>query len=151
MDGTSSTADMFNKRMFELGPFSPSGEFFQYIEPQIRDEAIYRGFQNTLRRIEFNVGLAYGDISDPQTIEKTATEIRNSKQRKYVLIDSIQTALDIRLTVCSTRSIHTRRSTTLRLPGRTTPITVGAIPSLTTLRRRNKSGQTTGLTSLMEF
>lgn len=94
MDGTSSTADMFNKRMFELGPFSTSGEFFQYIEPQIRDEAIYRGFQNTLRRIEFNVGLAYGDISDPQTVEKTATEIRNSKQRKYVLIDSIQTALE---------------------------------------------------------
>ena len=94
MDGTSSTVDMFNKRMFELGPFSTSGEFSQYIEPQIRDEAIYRGFQNTLRRIEFNVGLAYGDISDPQTIEKTATEIRNSKQRKYVLIDSIQTALE---------------------------------------------------------
>lgn len=50
-----------------------------------------------------------------------------------------------------TRSIHTQHSITSRLPGRTTPITVGAIPSLTTLRRRNKSGQTTGLTSLMEF
>lgn len=94
MDGNTSTADMFNKRLFEIGPFSPSGEFFQHIEPQIRDDAIYRGFQNTLRRIEFNVGLSYGDISDPQTIEKTATEIRSSKQRKYVLISSIQTALE---------------------------------------------------------
>lgn len=94
MDGTSSTADMFNKRLFEIGPFSPNGDFFQHIEPQIRDDAIYRGFQNTLRRVEFNIGLSYGDISDPQTIEKTATEIRSGKQRKYVLISSIQTALE---------------------------------------------------------
>lgn len=94
MDGTSSTADMFNKRLFEVGPFSPNGDFFQHIEPQIRDDAIYRGFQNTLRRVEFNIGLSYGDISDPQTIEKTATEIRSGKQRKYVLISNIQTALE---------------------------------------------------------
>lgn len=93
MDGTSSTADMFNKRLFEIGPFSPDGDFFQHIEPQIRDDAIYRGFQNTLRRVEFNIGLSYGDISDPQTTEKTATEIRSSKQRKYVLVSSIQAAL----------------------------------------------------------
>ena len=93
MDGTSSTADMFNKRLFEIGPFSPNGDLFQHIEPQIRDDAIYRGFQNTLRRVEFNIGLSYGDISDPQTIEKTATEIRSSKQRKYVLVSSIQAAL----------------------------------------------------------
>lgn len=93
MDGTSSTADMFNKRLFEIGPFSPNGDFFQHIEPQIRDDAIYRGFQNTLRRVEFNIGLSYGDISDPQTIEKTATEIRSSKQCKYVLVSSIQAAL----------------------------------------------------------
>lgn len=93
MDGTSSTADMFNKRLFEIGPFSPNGDFFQHIEPQIRDDAIYRGFQNTLRRVEFNIGLSYGDISDPQTIEKTATEIRSGKQRKYVLVSSIQAAL----------------------------------------------------------
>lgn len=94
MDGTSSTADMFNKRLFEVGLFSPNGDFFQHIEPQIRADAIYRGFQNTLRRVEFNIGLSYGDISDPQTIEKTATEIRSGKQRKYVLISSIQTALE---------------------------------------------------------
>ena len=51
------------------------------------------GFR-TLRRVEFNIGLSYGDISDPQTIEKTATEIRSSKQRKYVLVSSIQAALE---------------------------------------------------------
>lgn len=96
MDGTSSTADMFNKRLFEIGPFSLTGDFFQHIEPEIRDEAINRGFQTILRRIEFTVGLSYGDISDPQTVEKekTATEIHSSKQKKYVLISSIQKALE---------------------------------------------------------
>lgn len=94
MDGTTTTAAMFNDRLFEVGSFSPDGDFFQHVEPTIRDEAIYRGFQDILRRIEFNVGLAYGDISDPQAVEKTATEIRNSKQRKYVLISGIQTALE---------------------------------------------------------
>lgn len=93
MDGTSSTADMFNKRLFEVGPFSPNGDFFQHIEPQIRDDAIYRGFQNIVKMIEFDIGLSYGDISDPQLVEKSATEIKNSKQRKYLLISSIQTAL----------------------------------------------------------
>ena len=60
----------------------------------MRNDAVYKGFQDVLRRIEFNVGLSYGDISDPQTVEKTATEIRSGKQRKYVLISSIQTALE---------------------------------------------------------
>lgn len=96
MDGTSSTADMFNKRLFEIGPFSPNGDFFQHIEPQIRDDSIFRGFQNILRRIEYNVGLSFGDISDPQTVEKerTATAILAAKQKKYVLITAIQTALE---------------------------------------------------------
>lgn len=94
MDGSSTTAGMFNKRLFEVGPFSADGNMFQFIEPNIRDEAVYRGFQDILRRIEFNIGLAYGDISDPQAVEKTATEIRNSKQRKYVLISGIQAALE---------------------------------------------------------
>lgn len=94
MDGNSVIASMFDKRLFEIGPFSPDGDFFQFINPELRNDAIYKGFQDILRRIEFNVGLSYGDISDPQTVEKTATEIRSSKQRKYVLISSIQTALE---------------------------------------------------------
>ena len=94
MDGNSATRDMFDKRLFEIGPFSPDGDFFQFINPELRNDAIYKGFQDVLRRIEFNVGLSYGDISDPQTVEKTATEIRSGKQRKYVLISSIQTALE---------------------------------------------------------
>lgn len=94
MDGNTSTADMFDKRMFEIGAFTADGDFYQFLNPELRNDAVYKGFQDVLRRIEFNVGLSYGDISDPQTVEKTATEIRSSKQRKYVLISSIQTALE---------------------------------------------------------
>lgn len=94
MDGTASTADMFDKRLFEIGAFTVDGDFYQFLNPELRNDAVYKGFQDVLRRIEFNVGLSYGDISDPQTVEKTATEIRSSKQRKYVLISSIQTALE---------------------------------------------------------
>ena len=94
MDGNTSTANMFDKRLFEIGAFTADGDFYQFLNPELRNDAVYKGFQDVLRRIEFNVGLSYGDISDPQTVEKTATEIRSSKQRKYVLISSIQTALE---------------------------------------------------------
>lgn len=94
MDGNTSTANMFDKRLFEIGAFTADGDFYQFLNPELRNDAVYKGFQDVLRRIEFNVGLSYGDISDPQTVEKTATEIRSGKQRKYVLISNIQTALE---------------------------------------------------------
>lgn len=94
MDGNTTTANMFDKRLFEIGAFTADGDFYQFLNPELRNDALYKGFQDVIRRIEFNVGLSYGDISDPQTVEKTATEIRSGKQRKYVLISSIQTALE---------------------------------------------------------
>ena len=94
MDGNTSTANMFDKRLFEIGAFTADGDFYQFLNPELRNDAVYKGFQDVIRRIEFNVGLSYGDISDPQTVEKTATEIRSGKQRKYVLISSIQTSLE---------------------------------------------------------
>ena len=94
MDGNTSTANMFDKRLVEIGAFTADGDFYQFLNPELRNDAVYKGFQDVLRRIEFNVGLSYGDISDPQTVEKTATEIRSGKQRKYVLISSIQTSLE---------------------------------------------------------
>lgn len=93
MDVTASTAKNFDKRLYEIGPFSRDGGFFERFEPAIRDEPLYRGFQSILKQIEFQVGLSYGTISDPQAVEKTATEIRSSKQRMYVTIDSIQKTL----------------------------------------------------------
>jgi len=46
-----------------------------------------------LRRIEFNSGLAYGTLSNPQTVDKTATEIKIAQQRSYSTITDTQKAL----------------------------------------------------------
>lgn len=77
--------------IYEYGVFS-SKDFFQFINPEIRDDPLYNGFQRILQRIEFNVGLAFGTISDPQSVEKTATEILAAKQRQFVTEKAIQAA-----------------------------------------------------------
>jgi A118 family predicted phage portal protein len=93
MDATETTAKQFDKRLFECGMFGTTGDFFETFDPSFRDEPLYRGLQTILKQIEFQTGLSYGTISDPQSVEKTATEIKNSKQRMYVTVDSVQKAL----------------------------------------------------------
>lgn len=66
------------------------GELFKEYSPGMRDEAFIRGLEKTYRNIEFIVGLAYGDLSDASEVDKTATEIRASKQRKYNRVSAIQ-------------------------------------------------------------
>lgn len=61
--------------------------------PELRDQSLINVLNKLFQRIEFNCGLAYGTISDPQNIDKTATEIRNSKQRSYATVADIQKAL----------------------------------------------------------
>ena len=41
------------------------------------------------------MGLSYGDISDPQNVDKTATEIKSAKQRKYKTVNAVQKSLKI--------------------------------------------------------
>lgn len=66
------------------------GELYKEYSPAMRDEAYIRGLEKTYRNIEFIVGLAYGDLSDASEVDKTATEIRASKQRKYNRVNAIQ-------------------------------------------------------------
>lgn len=68
--------------------------FYQEFAPNLRDAAIKNGLNTILQKIEYQCGLAYGTISDPQTIEKTAEEIRSSKQRSYAAVRDIQKALE---------------------------------------------------------
>lgn len=70
------------------------GNFFNIFSPEIRDSAQFNYFNRILQRIEFNCGLAYGTLSDPQTVEKTAEEIKTSKQRSYTQISAIQRNLE---------------------------------------------------------
>lgn len=100
--------DIFEKRKNEI--ILPSGKerlyrsydidvakndkFIDVYAPTLRDSNYADGFNNILKRIEFNCGLSYGDLSDPQAIEKTAEEIKTSKQRKYTSVTSIQNSLE---------------------------------------------------------
>lgn len=68
-------------------------ELLKEYSPEMRDEAFSRGLEKYLREIEFNVGLAYGDLSDVQQVEKTAAEIKTSKARKYNRVGAIQIKL----------------------------------------------------------
>lgn len=61
--------------------------------PALRDASYLNGLDAMLRRIEFQCGLAYGTISNPQSVEKTAEEVRASKQRSYATVRLIQQAL----------------------------------------------------------
>lgn len=61
--------------------------------PAIRDTSLFNGLDKLLKRIEFNCNLAYGTLSDPQAVDKTAEEIRSSKQRSYSAVCDVQRAL----------------------------------------------------------
>lgn len=71
--------------------------FYEVFSPEIRDESHLRGFNTILRLIEFNCGLAYGTISDPGEVAKTATELKQSKQRSYATVSDIQKSLEASL------------------------------------------------------
>ena len=68
-------------------------EMIHEYSPEIRDEAFWGGFNKILQRIEFQCRLAYGTLSDPNYIEKTATEIKASKQRSYATVSKMQSTL----------------------------------------------------------
>lgn len=65
--------------------------------PNIRDQSYLNGLNNQLRLIEFNCSLAYGTLSDPNNVDKTAEEIKASKQRSYQMVSDTQMALQAAL------------------------------------------------------
>ncbi len=86
------------KRLFrELGIDGGGGDLYKVFSPAIRDEALFNGLNKLFRRIEFACGLAYGTISDLQEVEKTAEEIRASKQRSYSAVCEMQKSLQVAL------------------------------------------------------
>ena len=85
-----------NKRLFRKFRISDDqkiSDSIQTFSPAIRDESLFNGLNHILQRIEFNVGLAYGTLSNPTDIEKTAEEIRSSKQRSFTQVSKMQSAL----------------------------------------------------------
>lgn len=86
-----------NKRLYRaLGPGvsdKDGAPFFNVYSPEIRDQSFFNGYNRIVQKIEFNSGLAYGTLSDPQTVDKTAEEIISSKQRSYGTVKAIQNSL----------------------------------------------------------
>ena len=60
--------------------------------PAIRDISLFNGLQHSLRVIEFQSNLAYGTLSDPNEVDKTAEEIRSSKHRSFSFVCDVQKA-----------------------------------------------------------
>lgn len=83
------------KRLFrELGiDQGQGGDLYKVFSPAIRDTSLFNGLDKLLKRIEFNCYLSYGTLSDPQNVDKTAEEIRSSKQRSYSAVCDVQHAL----------------------------------------------------------
>lgn len=87
-----------NNRLFRnVGMQNKDGNFYNVFSPTIRDESLFNGLDKLLKKIEFVCGLAYGTISDPANVDKTATEIKQSKQRSYATVCKIQSALQTAL------------------------------------------------------
>ena len=86
--------EKLNKRLYKAGDVDlGDNELFKDFSPAIRQSDITDGLNTYLRRLEFSVGLAYGDLSDPDTVAKTATEILSAKNRKYNTVSAIQKQL----------------------------------------------------------
>lgn len=70
-------------------------DFFKEYSPALRQSDFIAGLEEYKRAIEFVCGLAYGDLSNPQAVAKTATEVLVSKERKYNAVDAIQKKLRV--------------------------------------------------------
>lgn len=68
--------------------------FFNVYSPEIRDQSFFNGLNRMMQRVEFNCRLAYGTISDPQQVDKTAEEVKTSKQRTYAMVKALQTSTE---------------------------------------------------------
>lgn len=84
------------KRLFRIFSWETKNgdKLLDTFSPGIRDTNLFNGLNNLLRRIEFNCGIAYGTLSDINDTDKTATEIKASKQRSYSTVKDIQKALE---------------------------------------------------------
>lgn len=85
-----------NKRLYKTlnmsGDINDENMFNEW-SPEFRDINLLNGLDAILRKIEFLCGIAYGTLSNPQSVDKTATEIKISNQRTYSTITDTQKAL----------------------------------------------------------
>lgn len=88
----SSKLSRLSNRLFKLLDIGNESLIKEYA-PEIRDVSQINILNTILRRAEFLCGIAYGTFSDVATTEKTAAEIKASKQRSYATVAAIQQEL----------------------------------------------------------
>jgi A118 family predicted phage portal protein len=84
-------------RLYKTYDVEPDKFALDVFNPQYRDTSLFNGLDKILKKIEFICQLSYGTISDPANVEKTATEIKASKQRFYSLVTDIQKTYQLSL------------------------------------------------------
>ena len=82
------------ERLFRNLGSQVKDDFYNVFSPNIRDISLFNGLNEILRQIEFICGLAYGTFSKNTETEKTATEIKASKQRSFSTVKDIQNELE---------------------------------------------------------
>ncbi len=79
-----------NKRLYRG---FDSENLYEVFSPAIRDQSLLNGLNDILRNVEHLSGLAFGTLSRIDDTEKTATEVKSSKQRSYCTVSAIQKSL----------------------------------------------------------
>lgn len=80
------------ERLYRMLEYNREEKFEPY-NPPFRDQSLFNGLNKILQQIEFLCGLAYGTISEPASVDKTATEVKQSRQRSFSTVVDIQKAL----------------------------------------------------------
>ena len=80
-------------RALDIDPTADKTSGWNVFSPDIRDVSLYNGLNKMVRTAEFLCGLAYGTISDPNETDKTAEEIKASKQRSFQMVKDIDNSL----------------------------------------------------------
>lgn len=84
-------AQMLDSRLYKGLDLMQKGEdLFKEYSPVLRQDDLIKGFEELKREIEFSMCLAYGDLSNANIVEKTATEMKLSRQRKYNMVTAMQ-------------------------------------------------------------
>ena len=86
------------ERLYRTNKLDPTtakeSEIFKAWAPSLRDSNYMSGLNKILIQIENECGLSRGTISDPNEVEKTATEYRIMKQRYARLVTNIQKSFE---------------------------------------------------------
>lgn len=92
-DGNGYEQSKLNERLFRAVDLGVEGTYHIF-SPNIREASQIAGMNQLFLRIEDQVGLSRGTMSDANIDAKTATELRINKQRSYSTIADNQKALE---------------------------------------------------------